>query len=189
MEVKKTPNRGGSADVQQSSDRSCTKEPPPAGKRQEETATPNSAYALNPPFRGNEYLSNKVLTDEDLSRMEKGIPAEENLKFVVVGDLNINSKYAKTFLAVTDGRIYGFDPTAPDGMKTYEFADVKRAYVKRYYGNAMMVFSKDDGGGEFVTCPRSGPISSVSLIRPHPSVTRRLPTSRMWLPARAWKKN
>ena len=79
MEVKKTPNRGGSADVQQSSDRSCTKEPPPAGKRKEETATPNSAYALNPPFRGNEYLSNKVLTDEDLSRMEKGIPAEENL--------------------------------------------------------------------------------------------------------------
>ena len=108
MEVKKTPNRGGSADVQQSSDRSCTKEPPPAGKRKEETATPNSAYALNPPFRGNEYLSNKVLTDEDLSRMEKGIPAEENLKFVIVGDLNINSKYAKTFLAVTDGRIYGF---------------------------------------------------------------------------------
>ena len=150
MEVKQTPNRGSSADVQQPSGRSCTQEPPPADKRKEKTATPNSAYALNQPFRGVEYLSNKVLDADDLDRMEKGIQAGEQLKFVIVGDLNIHSKYAKTFLAVTDGRIYGFDPTAPGGIKTYEFADVKRAYVKRYYGNAMLVFSKDDTNGEFV---------------------------------------
>ena len=65
MEVKKTPNRGSSADVRQSDGRSCTQEPPPADKRKETSATPNSAYALNPPFRGEEYLSNKVLDADD----------------------------------------------------------------------------------------------------------------------------
>lgn len=150
MEVKKTPNRGGSADVRQPEDRSSTQEPPPANTRKDASATPNSAYALNQPFRGEQFLSNKVLDPEDLKQMEEKIRAGEKLKFVIVGDLNVRSKYAKSFLAVTDGRIYGFDPTADDGVRTYEFADVKRAYVKRYYGNAMMVFSKDDGGGEFV---------------------------------------
>ena len=84
MEVKKTPNRGGSADVRQSDGRSCTQEPPPADQRNVTSETATSAYALNQPFRGEAFLSNKVLASEDLERMEKGIPLGEKLKFVIV---------------------------------------------------------------------------------------------------------
>ena len=153
MEVKKTPKNGSGADAQQPNGRSCAQEPPPTGAgaaKAGNTAEQNSAYALNPPFRGEVFLANKVLDQEDLDRLEKGISAGEKLKFVIVGDLNIQSKYSKSFLAVTDRKIYGFDPSAEGGLRTHEFGLVKRAYVKRYYGNAMLIFSKDDDGGDVV---------------------------------------
>ena len=98
---------------------------------------------VNVVFRGKPLLVNKILSEEDLDLLEKGIPCEETVKFVVVGDLNLRSKYAKTFLVVTDGKIYGFDPTFEGGMRTYAYSDLKRAYVKRCYGNAILVFSED----------------------------------------------
>ncbi len=104
----------------------------------------------NTPFRGEEFVSNKKLSGEDLEKLEKAIHQDEKLKFVIVGDLNITSKYAKTFLAVTDKLIYGFDDTFEDGVKTHAYDKVKRAYVKRYYGNAMLVFSMDEADKEFV---------------------------------------
>ncbi len=104
----------------------------------------------NAPFRGEEFVSNKKLSGEDFDKLEKAIGQGEKLKFVVVGDLNIGSKYAKTFLAVTDKVIYGFDDTFEGGVKTYSYDKVKKAYVKRYYGNAMLVFSADEADKEFV---------------------------------------
>ena len=43
-------------------------------------------------FRGKRLLVNKVLTDEELDRLEKVIPQDETVRFVVVGDLNVKSK-------------------------------------------------------------------------------------------------
>ena len=158
MEVKKTPKNGSSAAVQQPDARSCNQEPPPAARSKNEAGEAKSggaselgsAFAVNQPFRGEPFLSNKVLDPENLKRLEQGIPAGEKLKFVIVGDLNIHSKYSKSFLAVTDVKIYGFDAAFPGGMKTHAFENVRRAYVKRNYGNAMLVFSMDDGDKEFV---------------------------------------
>lgn len=158
MEVKKTPNNSSPATVEQQPDnRSCNQEPPPsAGNKNEKNQTKpdmqelSSAFAINKPFRGEAFLSNKVLSPEELDWLERGIPADEKLKFIIVGDLNIHSKYSKSFLAVTDVKIYGFDGAFPGGVRTHDYEKVRRAYVKRYYGNAMLVFSMDDGDKEYV---------------------------------------
>ena len=79
---------------------------------------------------------------------------EEKLLFVIVGDLSIGSKYAKSFLAVTDKLIYGFDDAFEGGVKTHSYDKVKRSFVKRYYGNAMLVFSMDESDREYVDLSR-----------------------------------
>ena len=73
-------------------------EPPPLRDAEHE----NVSITVNPPFRGRQYASNKQLSPEDLEKLEKTLPREERLLFVIVGDLNIGSRYAKSFLAVTD---------------------------------------------------------------------------------------
>ena len=82
---------------------------------------------VNPPFRGETFAANKRLSEEDWERLEKTIPQDEKLKFVIVSDLNLFSKYAKSFLAVTDKLIYGFDDTVKGGVKTHTYDKVKRA--------------------------------------------------------------
>ena len=120
-------------------------------KNPEQQAVPTeSCFRVNEPFRGKAFVANKQLSPEVWAKLEAAIPQEETLKFVVMGDLSIKSKYAETFLAVTDKLIYGFDETMEGGLRTHTFDKVKRAYVKRYYGNAMLVFSMDESGKEFV---------------------------------------
>jgi len=121
----------------------------PTGPEQQAMPT-ESCFRVNDPFRGKAFVANKQLPKEVLDKLEKTIPQEETLKFVVMGDLNIKSKYADSFLAVTDKLIYGFDEAFEGGLKTHTYDRVKRAYVKRYYGNAMLVFSMDESGKEFV---------------------------------------
>ena len=125
-----------------------TKEPPPTGASNQE-AVPSS-MTINPPFRGKTYASNAKLEQAALDLLEKTIPQDEHLLFLISGDLNIHSKYAHSFLAVTDKLLYAFDTAFPEGVRTHSYDKVKRAYVKRYYGNAMLVLSMDEPGKEYV---------------------------------------
>lgn len=125
-------------------------EPPNPLKNVPEQKREESNFIVNEPFRGVKFASNKRLTDEDLEKLEKNIGKDETLKFVITGDLNIHSKYAKSFLAVTDKLIYGFDDSFEGGVKTHSYDKVKRAFVKRCYGNAILVFSMDESRKEFV---------------------------------------
>ncbi len=109
-----------------------------------------SCFRMNKPFRGRPFCANKALCEEDLARLEAAIPRDEVLQFVIVGDLNIASRYAKSFLAVTDKLIYGFDDSFEGGVRTHRYDQLKRAYVKRYYGNAMLIFSTDDSDKDYV---------------------------------------
>ena len=113
-------------------------------------APQKSSFQVNAPFRGQSYIANKKLTQEMLDKLEQTIPQDTRLLFVIVGDLNIHSRYASSFMAVTDTLIYGFDQAFPDGVRTHSYDNVRHAYVKRYYGNAMLVFSMDDGDKEYV---------------------------------------
>ena len=125
------------------------KDPDPLSKNADD-----SKFIVNPPFRGTIFASNKKLEEDDWVKLEKTISQEEKLLFVIVGDLSISSKYAKSFLAVTDRLIYGFDDAFEGGVKTHSYDKVKRAFVKRYYGNAMLVFSMDDADREYVDLTR-----------------------------------
>ena len=84
---------------------------------------------INEPFRGTKFIANKKLKPEDREKLEQTLPGDEILQFVIVGDLNIHSKYAYTFLAVTDKSVYGFDDAFEGGVRATTYQQVKRAYV------------------------------------------------------------
>ena len=110
---------------------------------------------VNVSFRGERLLVNKVLSSEELDRLENAIPKEEPLRFVMVGDLDGKSKYATSLLAVTDQRIYAFDRSLDQGVRSCTYEGIHRAYVKRCYGNALLIFSEDDSGKEHVDLSRN----------------------------------
>ena len=100
------------------------------------------SLTINEPFRDRQYAANKKLTKQDLEMLEAAIPQAEILRFVVVGDLSLENQYARSILAVTDKGIYGFDKTYTEGFRRWEYAHVKNATVKRYYSNAMLIFTR-----------------------------------------------
>ena len=113
-------------------------------------ARTEKAFVINEPFRGEQFIANGKLLDTEWEKLEKYISVDERLKFIIIGDLSIKNRYARTFLAVTDRLIYGFDDSFSNGLKIYTYEKVKRAFVKRNYGNAMLVFSMDESESEFV---------------------------------------
>ena len=103
-----------------------------------------ASLTVNAPFRGKQFAANKKLTPEEIAILENALPEEEQLQFAVVGDLSVKNRYARSLLAVTDQKIYGLDENFEGGIKTHDFADIKRAWVKRCYGNALLIFSGED---------------------------------------------
>jgi len=103
------------------------------------------SLTVNPPFRGSPFIANKTLTDAEREKLEATIPDTEELRFVVVGDLSLKNRYTRSVLAVTDTHIYGFDENYDDGVKSFAFEQVKKASVKRYYGNALLRFAGEEG--------------------------------------------
>lgn len=118
------------------------------------TAAQNAAFpenvslTVNAPFRGGQFVANKKLSEEDWARLEKEIPSQEQLQLVIVADLSLKSRYAQSVLAVTDKQLYAFDETLEGGIRCFEIARVKRAYVKRHYGNAVLVLSSGEEAEE-----------------------------------------
>jgi len=115
-----------------------TDETDPTRLREDATLT------INDPFRGKQFVANKKLTDEELSKLEAALGPEEQLQFAVVGDLSLKNRYARCVLAVTDKKVYGLDETLAEGIEYFAFADIKKAWVKRCYGNALLIFSHAD---------------------------------------------
>ena len=130
--------------LQNSQQRTKKDEPDPMHMQGEEVRDAVSLTA-NPPFRGRQFASNKKLTPADVAKLDSAISSQEQLQFVIVGDLNLQSQYANTVLAVTDKQVYSFDDTHEGGIKNYSRCQIKRAKVKRYYGNALLVLTVADG--------------------------------------------
>lgn len=110
--------------------------------------TEEVSMRVNPPFRGKFFVANKKLTKESFSKLEAAISSEEQLQFVIVGDLNLKNQYVRSLLAVTDEGIYGFDETLPGGVERLTYEQVKRAYVKRNYSNAILAITTNDAREE-----------------------------------------
>ena len=60
------------------------------------------SMTVNPPFRGKQFIANKKLTKEEIETLERVLLEDEQLLFVVLGDLDSEGQYARTFLSVTD---------------------------------------------------------------------------------------
>ena len=103
-----------------------------------------ASLTVNEPFRGRQFAANKKLTDEEISALESAIGEGEQLQFAVVGDLNIKNHYDRCVLAVTDKQIYGLDASLENGIRTHSFDGLKRAFVKRCYGNALLIFAGEE---------------------------------------------
>ena len=99
---------------------------------------------INAPFRDLRFIANKQLQQEEREKLEKTIPQQEQLLIVIVGDLSVKNHYARSFLAVTDKKLYGFDDTVDGGVKQEAFDTISGGVVKRYYGNAMLVLRRKD---------------------------------------------
>lgn len=116
--------------------------PNPAKDEPDPSPVTSMSLTINAPFRNCQYAANKKLTAEELEKLEVAILQTEKLRFVVVGDLNLKNKYARSILAVTDEGIYGFDETYASGFCKREYSEIQSAVVKRYYSNAMLIFTQ-----------------------------------------------
>ena len=116
--------------------------PNPAKDEPDPSPVTSMSLTINAPFRNCQYAANKKLTAEEFEKLEAAILQTEKLRFVVVGDLNLKNKYARSILAVTDEGIYGFDETYANGFCKREYSEIQSAVVKRYYSNAMLIFAQ-----------------------------------------------
>ena len=89
-----------------------------------------------------ELLINRKISDKDMKKITKAVEGE--IKFIIVGDLDLKSKYARSILVVTDKKIYAFDDAFDGEVFSKEYGEIKKAYVKRYYGNAMLILAEDE---------------------------------------------
>ena len=89
-------------------------------------------------------ISNKPVPRCYEEKLHSELRGEKAL-FIVVGDLNLNGKYAESMLAFTATRVISFDECRLT-VASVDYCDIKEAKVKRLYGNAMFkVFFKAGG--------------------------------------------
>ncbi|MBR6933987.1 MAG: ABC transporter ATP-binding protein [Clostridia bacterium] len=96
-----------------------------------------------------------VLTNKDVPAViqeafNECISPDEQLLFVVVGDLSLKAKYEQTALGVTGKGFMVYDPEREEPLKKYAHSDVADAKVKRMYGNARLRVNFKDGTHEDV---------------------------------------
>ena len=95
-------------------------------------------------------LTNKEIPSNIREAFEECLQPEEQLLFVVVGDLSLKAEYGLTALGVTRQTFMVYDSSRPEPLKKYAHADVASAKVKRMYGNARLRVDFKDGPGEDV---------------------------------------
>ncbi|MBP5729644.1 MAG: hypothetical protein J6X19_00425, partial [Clostridia bacterium] len=95
-------------------------------------------------------LTNKDVPGSIRDAFAEKLGPDEQLLFVVVGDLSLKADYGETALGVTGTGFMVFDPDREEKVKTYAHADVAEATVKRMYGNARLRVDFKDGTHEDV---------------------------------------
>ena len=95
-------------------------------------------------------LTNKEVPGSIRDAFAEKLGPDEQLLFVVVGDLSLKADYSETALGVTETGFLVYDPERDDHVKTYRHEDVAEAKVKRMYGNARLRVDFRDGTHEDV---------------------------------------
>lgn len=87
-------------------------------------------------------LTNKPVPEEITQKLEK-LNLNEQLQFFIIGDLSKESKYSQSALAITDKGMFCFDETYEQGYLYVAHKDISDVTIKRLYGNAIMVVTKE----------------------------------------------
>ena len=95
-------------------------------------------------------LTNKDVPGVIMDAFNECIQPDEQLLFVVVGDLSLKARYVETAIGVTGKGFMVYDPERDEPLKKYAHSDVANAKVKRMYGNARLRVNFVDGSHEDV---------------------------------------
>jgi len=88
-------------------------------------------------------LSNKAVPEKAREAFEKHMQPDEQLLFVVVGDLTMDASYGETAMGVTETGFMVYEPGSE--LRTYRHDEVSSAKVRRMYGNARLRVDFADG--------------------------------------------
>ncbi len=89
------------------------------------------------------YLRNRELSEDELLLIGSAVYESERMMFVLSTDLDIKSRYDVNYLIASDTALYSVDE---EGASTrVPFDMVSRSFVKRDYGNAILVLETTDG--------------------------------------------
>ena len=89
-------------------------------------------------------ISNRPIPEKFRDKLLSVVKPEEIL-FVVVGDLNLNGKYADSMAVFLKDKVITFDECLDIEYKETKYSDIKRAKVKRLYGNAIFKVKNKNG--------------------------------------------
>ena len=92
-------------------------------------------------------LKNKPIPNDAQPIIDRLRAQNENILFVIVGDLAKNGRYANTALIFTETKVVSFNGKEGD-EKTYLFSEMKEVEAKRMYGNATLSAVMPDGRRE-----------------------------------------
>lgn len=92
----------------------------------------------------NDYLINKTLPREVKIVLERAV-GDERVLFIVVCDLDKKGKYSRSALAVTDKSLIIVDKALENGCEVRKIDDIKKVFVKRMYGSAILKVTDRDG--------------------------------------------
>ena len=89
-------------------------------------------------------ISNRPVPDKFRDKLQSVVKPEEIL-FIVVGDLNLNGKYADSMAVFLRDRVITFDECLGTEYKITNYSDIEKANVKRLYGNAIFKIKNKNG--------------------------------------------
>lgn len=89
-------------------------------------------------------ISNRPIPSEFRDKLYSVVKPEDIL-FIVVGDLNLNGKYAESMAVFLKDRVITFDECLDVEYKETKYSDIEKAKIKRLYGNAIFKVKKNDG--------------------------------------------
>ena len=92
-------------------------------------------------------LKNKPIPNDAQPIIDRLRAENENILFVIVGDLAKNGRYANTALIFTENKVVSFNGKEED-EQTYLFSEMKEVEAKRMYGNATLSAVMPDGRRE-----------------------------------------
>lgn len=114
-------------------------------------------------------LKNKPLPEGAMEIVDQMNENGEKILFIIVGDLNLKGKYARTALIFTDQCAVCYDGV-PGESTRYRFVDMSDVSSKRMYGNAVLSAVMPDGQRKVIfryTYSVAGLCDSAALFISH----------------------